>query len=289
MTMEINRTKILFIISILISLTLACALTGEATEPPTPEGDTIATSVAETVAAKGEAASPPEDETEPEPLPEPDITYEGISFSFDPTLAASVNAESIPGEGADNPYFAFPDHLRFTFNSYALPGAFHTPVINVYSVEEFRAVNETVGETMDTLMAVIDSQPVFDEEIRVADLFGAAQYFLSQIRYLRFQNGSGVRFITQYGQDASPIGWPEMFYSFQGFTDDGAYYISAIFPITHSSLPNPDDVVVDIAFYDNFMNYTADTQMHLDLQDAETFTPSMVLLDLVMESLVVEQ
>ena len=97
-----------------------------------------------------------------------------------------------------------------------------------------------------------------------------------------------MRFITQYGQDASPIGWPHLFYAFQGFTDDGLYYISAIFPVNHPSLPLPDDVVMDDPFYDNFMNYLADTQMHLDLQDLDTFVPSMLLLDGVVESILVE-
>jgi hypothetical protein len=45
---------------------------------------------------------------------------------------------------------------------------------------------------------------------------------------------------------------------------------------------------MDDPFYDNFMNYLADTQMHLDLQDLDTFVPSMLLLDGVVESILVE-
>ena len=288
--MPSKRYYLILIISLLLSLTLACALTGESTEPPAVEEDLVATGVAETVAAL-EAESPPvpEDETDTDPMPEPDITYQGISFAFDPSLAASVNAENIPGEGDTNSFFSTPDHIRFTFNIYSLLDTFHTPVINIYSVEDFKAVNQTAGDSLDKLMAAINTQPDYDENIIVADLFGAAQYFSSQVSYLRFQNGSGVRFITQYGQDVSPIGWPAMFYAFQGFTDDGLHYVSAIFPINHPTLPPIDELVLDDAFYDNYLTYTADTQMHLDLQDAKTFIPSMVFLDAVIESLVVEQ
>lgn len=287
--MPFKRSHFLLIICLLLSLSMGCALTGEVAEPPAVEVDTIATAVAETLAAE-QAESPPAPatETEADSMPEPDIIFQGISFAYDPSLAESVNAENIPGEGAENPYFGTPDHLRFTFNNFSLADAFQIPVIKIYSVEEFRAVNETAGESLDKLQAVIDSQPVDDEDIIVADLFGAAQYFRSLISYLTFQNGSGVRFITQYGQDASPIGWPNLFYAFQGFTDDGLYYVSAIFPVNHPSLPHPDDVVMDDPFYDNFMNYLADTQMHLDLQDLDTFVPSVLLLDEVVESILVE-
>jgi hypothetical protein len=287
--MPFNRSHFLLIISLLLSLSMACALTGEVAEPPAVEVDTIATAVAETLAAE-QAESPPAPatETEADSMPEPDIIFQGISFAFDPSLAESVNAENIPGEGDENLYFGTPDYLRFTFNNYTLEDTFHTPVIKVYSVEEFRAVNETVGESLDKLQAVIDSQPVDDEDIFVADLFGAAQFFRSQISYLTFQNGSGVRFLTQYGQAASPIGWPDLFYTFQGFTDDGLYYVSAIFPVNHPSLPHPDDVVMDDPFYDNFLNYSADNKMHLDLQDLDTFVPSVLLLDGVVESILVE-
>jgi hypothetical protein len=288
--MPSKRYHLMLIISLFLSLSLACALTGETAEPPAVEEDLVATGVAEALAAE-EAESPPEpeEETEPEPIPEPDIVYQGISFSYDSSLAASVNAEDVPGEGDENAFFSTPDHIRFTFNIYSLLDTFHKPVINIYSIEEFRAANPTAGDSLDKLMAVVDAHPGSDKNLIVADLFGAAQYFSSQISYLRFQNGSGVRYITQYGQDVSPIGWPAMFYSFQGFTDDGLHYVSAIFPINHPTLPPIDEVVLDDAFYDNFMNYTADTQMHLDLQDAETFIPSMVLLDGVIESLAVEQ
>ncbi|MGB2962431.1 MAG: hypothetical protein WBB69_00405 [Anaerolineales bacterium] len=287
--MPSKRFHLMLIISLLLSLSLACALTGESTEPPGVEEDLVATGVAETIAAVETESHPvPDNETETDPMPEPDIVFQGVSFAFDPSLAESVNAENIPGEGDENAFFSTPDHLSFTFNNYALVDAFHTPVIKIYSVEEFRAVNGTVGESLDTLKAVIDSQPVYDENIFVADMFGAAQYFRSLIGYLRFQNGTGVRFITQYGQDASPIGWPSLIYAFQGFTNDGQYYVSAIFPISHPSLPDPDEVVMDDAFYDNFLNYKADTQMLLDLQELDTFVPSALLLDGVIESTLVE-
>ncbi len=97
-----------------------------------------------------------------------------------------------------------------------------------------------------------------------------------------------VRYISQYGQAAYPIGWPNLFYTFQGFTDDGLYYVSAILPVTHSSLPHPDDVTMDDSFYDNFMIYADGINLQLNGENPETFEPSLVLLDEIIESLSVQ-
>jgi len=288
--MHTSRSNIILILSILITLSLACTLTGSEAAPVQVSEDAIATSVAATLAAGAEDTPPTlaVDPTITASPPEPDIVFQGTSFTFGPSLADSVNAENMSEDSEGSEMWAIPDHIQFTFNNFNPGDAFHNPAIRIFSVEKYRAVNPNVGDSLDKLKAAVDSQNVHSEDILVPEFTGAAQYFKSLVQVVNFQNGSGFRYISQYGQAAWPIGFPNMFYAFQGFTDDGNYYISAIFPISHSSLPHPDDVVMNDAFYDNFMNYSADTQMHLDLQDAETFEPSLTLLDELVESLLVE-
>jgi hypothetical protein len=149
-------------------------------------------------------------------------------------------------------------------------------------------VNTNLNDGLDTLQTILDTQPADHDGIGVLDFFNAAQFIRSQVDYRQFQNGRGVRFISQYGQAGGPIGWPDLFYAFQGLTDDGSYYISVILPINHPSLPHPDQVVLDDAFYDNFMTYRAVTQDHLNDQAPDSFQPSLVVLDAVVESLRVE-
>jgi len=286
-----KRSQLLLIITLLLSLCLACSLTGGSAETTGADLDAIAAAVAETLAA-AEAAVVEEavvvEEAPEETAPEPDIVFQGTSFTFDPSLADSVNAENMSEDSEGSEMWAIPDHIQFTFNNFNPGDAFHNPAIRIFSVEKYRAVNPNVGDSLDKLKAAVDSQNVHSEDILVPEFTGAAQFFKSLVQVVNFQNGSGFRYISQYGQDAWPIGFPNMFYAFQGFTDDGNYYISAIFPISHSSLPHQDNVDINDAFYDNFVNYSADTQMHLDLQDAETFEPSLTLLDAVVESLLVE-
>lgn len=289
--MPTHRSAIILILLILITLSLACTLTGSEAPPAPVSEDAIATFVAATLAAGAEDT--PQaltvDPTITASPPEPDVVYQGVSFSFDDSLADTVNAGTMPGEGdANSEMWSTPEHRLFSFNEWVLAGAFHTPSIRIYPVADFRAINSNVSERMDELLSAIAAQPADEEGIAVADLFNAAQFIRSQVEYIDFQNGTGIRFLSQYGQAAGSIGWPNLFYAFQGFTDDGAYYISVILPVNHPSLPHPNDVTMDNAFYDNFMNYAAEMSIQLNGEDPGAFVPSLFLLDELVESLLVE-
>ena len=56
-------------------------------------------------------------------------------------------------------------------------------------------------------------------------ILNAAQVFHAQTKYLDFNDGSGVGFVTYYAQDVSPVTRDQIFYSFQGLTDNGKYYV----------------------------------------------------------------
>jgi hypothetical protein len=286
--MEPVRFRIFLVISFLLFLSLACSLTGSSNESAGSSADTIATSVAATVAAEDQVLQPTWTDSPAVDESESGVNRLGVSFSFDPSLADTVNSEVVPGQGdSNNEIWSTPDHRRFSFSGWLLADVFHLPAIRIYPVAEFQAINSNVSEGLDILSTAIDTQPVDGEGIFVSDLFNAAQIIRSQVSYIQFQNGQGVRYISQYGQAAYPIGWPNLFYTFQGFTDDGLYYISAILPVNHPSLPHPDDVVMDDAFYDNFMDYAAAKNLELDEKDPQSFIPSLIILDGLIESLLI--
>ncbi len=283
-----KRSQLLLIITILFSISLACALTGGASEPNRPDQDVIEAAVAQTLAADVAAPSTAEPETEADPLLEPDILFQGNSFAFDSSLAENVNAENVPGEGEAGDPWTTSEHVRFTFNNWILADAYHEATIRIFPIEEYKAINNLMADRLTALNEAIDSQDPNHEGIIVAEFFNAAQFFLSKVEFIEFQSGQGVRYITMYGQAAFPIGWPHMFYTFQGITADGKYYVSMVLPVNHTSLPHPDLVTLDNAFFDNFMDYSATTQDQLNGEPPESFTPSLILLDELGESLLVE-
>jgi hypothetical protein len=226
---------------------------------------------------------------EQQPTPEPDVAYEGVSFSYDPILASSVTPEVVPSEedAAVEPWNT-PEHLLFTFYGYPLADTFHTPQIMVFPTDTYNAINPTAGDVIYQLQLLLDSKPSNPEDIPFLPVFNAAQFMQARVNYFRFQNGSGVRFLTQYGQAAWPINSQDMFYTYQGITDDGNYYISAIFPISHPNLPDPESVTMDDAFYDNFMNYVDGMEDQLNSEPPGSFFPTLQSLDALIESLLVE-
>jgi len=225
---------------------------------------------------------------EQQPTPEPDVSYEGVSFSYDPILASSVTPEVVPSqeEAAVEPWNT-PEHLLFTFYGYPLADSFHTPQIMVFPTEPYNAINPTAGDVIYQLQLLLDSKPSDPEDIPFLPVFNAAQFMQAQVRYFSFQNGEGVRFLTQYGQAAWPINSQDMFYTFQGITHDGMYYVSAIFPISHPNLPDPDSVTLDEAFYDNFMNYVDGMEVQLNTEPPGSFFPTLQSLDALIESLLI--
>jgi hypothetical protein len=79
-----------------------------------------------------------------------------------------------------------------------------------------------------------------------------------------------------------------MFYTFQGLTKDGAYYVALILPASNPALPPPESVPQDQAFYDNFTSYILETEQMLDSLGAGSYTPDLELLDEMVESIQVK-
>ncbi len=289
-----STQRLLLVILVLFAVSLACSMPQEDDDGGDTEG-AVQTKVAQTLTAQAVEEEPTEPAETPQPSPTftseptetpipPDIVYQNICFSFDESWIGSVSIEQVAGMMDPQSPWQSPDHIRFLFGDYPLSNTFHEPQIRVFSVQDFRNVNDNVATRLDNLRTTIDNQPA-DPEVYVSHFFNAMQYFAAQEAYLDFQNGSGVRYISQYGQAAVPIGYPEMFYTFQGLTDDNAYYISVIMPVSHPSLPDTSTVTLDQAFYDNWETYIDNTAAQLDGQLPESFVPSLLELDALVATL----
>ncbi len=295
-----NRVKLIILIIVLAALGLACSFSvdlGQNTPAPdeADSGDSVATAVAATLAASsGETPLPPTVEAGPTPTwtvhptitASPDYTYQGVSLRWVNQIATSASPQNQPAMG-EGP-FPMPAFLDIDLDGYSMPGGFFEPTVRVISVADFSSLNSSAGDAIDNLEALLASQPADPEGVPIPDFWGAAQFLACQKEYLRFQNGDGIRYVTQWGQAAYPVGFPQMFYSYQGLTDDGAYYLHVFFSVGHPSLPDPDSVVQDQAFYDNFKNYMEQAEAHLDGESPDSFQPSLYLIDSFVRNIRVE-
>jgi len=301
-----KHTTIIFAILTITVSTLACSINfgdgtdqgGQPTQPPV---------VITHIAPDSPAGQPTEEATDQPPRPtetptptlEPTPTsslhsanYKGISFSFDDAVAGGVMTEDIPAfpEGAGSPTGALPEITRFNFISYALQGTFHEPNIQVFSVSEYETMNEYAKQVTDQLRNIlVTRQTQVGSVLPLLPTWNAAQFFAAQIHFLDFQNGSGVAYLSMYGQAAWPVNNESIFYTFQGITSDGAWYISAIFPVSHPLLPETGEVDDFETFANNFEQHIEDMNRMLNEQDPSSFTPDLLLLDTLVETLSVKE
>jgi hypothetical protein len=219
------------------------------------------------------------------------VSYAGVHFNHDLSLASTIRPLTIEGQnlGEDyHPEATYPEHIRFEFEQYLVADHFFTPFIRVYPVSDYQAISETAVSTIQNLQTTLREQPgggMFSS-LPSLPLWGAVQIFTTQVQYINFQNGSGLRYLSMFGQDMSPPDNRNLVYIYQGITNDQAYYISAVLPITHPLLP--DDGYESItdwdAFFDGWEDHLQTTIQDLEQADPLSFFPSILLLDEMMTS-----
>ncbi len=273
-------------------------------QPSTPAGPGVETIVAATLQALT-AAAPPAGVTVAPPTPtQPNgtaVSYGKVSFVLPTGLASSALAGTMPAVPgiADGPgWDVAPEHVKFQLENYALPGMFHEPYILVFPAPEYAAVNEQAAKNIARLQAILSGAAALTaENLPHVTTFNAAQAFAAQIKIVSFQNGTGVRFLTEYAQYYVTANNRDLFYMFQGLTGDGKYYILAILPASHPLLahdenpespipaggipfPGLDDQAALEAYYPSVENL-------LNVSAPEAFTPTLTSLDALVQSIVI--
>ncbi len=222
---------------------------------------------------------------------EPDVCFNVLCFSYPEGEDYGAHPSVLPAE-LEMEWFAVPEHDDFTFYDYPLNDTFHKAHFAIYSVAEFLEVNQDAEESLanlDTFLALKAEHP--ETVPLVLPIFNAAQMITVQVEYLTFEGGSGVRFVSQYGQAAWPVNNQDIFYAFQGLTDDGSYFISAILPVTHPSLPADGESYIGDgyeAFINTYETYLIDIESQLDLENPASFFPKLTALDEMLETMQVE-
>jgi len=225
------------------------------------------------------------------------VEFQGTQFEFQSSLAESVWPEivaSLPPIDSGTGWGGRPEHIRFTFAGDNKPDAFQLgggvglagqPQIFIYPVQEFSTLGELPKGQIEALQALLEARPPAPEnEIPLLPLINAAQVFHAQVQYLDFQNGSGVRFITHYSQEVvGRLTNKNIFYTFQGLTQDGKYYVAAFFPIAASGLS--DEMVQED--WEAAQAHLAEDIQHLESLSSQEFEPDLDLLDSLVDSLVV--
>ncbi len=230
------------------------------------------------------------------------VEYGNVMLEFDAGLAKDFIAETAPAaplvDKTDKPDGVAPAHVVITLresyasalhrdagSAYALPQVFVFPTSEAGDPrfdEEFPTMRGAVAGLGKLLLRRAGS---VTQSIPFLPWADERQLFVARKRLVRFRNGRGVLFLTQYAQEEGPVSNEYLVYTFQGLTDDGRWYVSAVFPVSAPGLSAPPGTAGDAAFragYDRYLKQTAD---RLNRLPAKRFVPDLGLLDGIVRSL----
>ena len=161
---------------------------------------------------------------------------------------------------ADEPPFmnGEPNHLRIQFDNDKLSDYvdYLQRQLLVYPIDSYAQLfhgkeKQAFDKVIPALKKISQTHPAtVSPEISCLPTAEAAQLFRSQIKYLKFKNGAGVAFVTRYAQDITPTKNGDLFYTYQGITDDGKYYVALYYPVNAPGLPANAPIKKSTAYLD---------------------------------------
>jgi len=269
--------RIIYPILALFIAVLACSL--PVPTPPTQPP----------MATEPPLATEPPVVTEP-PAPVTNVNCNELALYLDPALASGYGCETVPESAME--FEINPQYTDLALQGYPLQEKFFSPHISVFPVRRFsELLPDLIPERVSALQNLISGALPGDSSLPFLPIFNAGQVFHAQYQVIPFANGSGIRFLTLYAQYTAPINNHDLFYTFQGLTSDGQYWVSLIMPITHAILPasgeNPPGGVSWEDFSNNYGPYITDITNQLNAQPASSFFPNLAALDALVSSITI--
>jgi len=283
----VNHKRLLVVVLLLALAALACVVSFDDFGGPAEE-DLIATRAALGATQTALAAPPPQENEAKEPAETPPVAFNGASLLPPPGWTFTARTE--PADEAFEAFWSTPEHDLFEAQGYPVANDYHDPAIRVFSVQVYTDSNELAGERVSELRALLEARPALPAGAPpFLPAFNAGQLGQAKVAFLDFQNGSGIRFLTQFGQAFWPFYNRGMVYAYIGLTDDGRYLVSALMPVAHPALDIYDDFQSADDFYDDAETFLRGQVDMLNAQPDDSFLPSLALLDDLLSSVRVDK
>ncbi|MBN1667559.1 MAG: hypothetical protein JW862_10740 [Anaerolineales bacterium] len=306
--------KLIFLLTILslVLILAACSAQGSTQEQTdaTSTGSDLPTatqavqSPVETpeIEAVPDPTNPPADsngqEIEEPPVPlfagQP-VSFNGVELVIPDALDSDIPGFVVPGqEGNEFPYWdIFPQHTRLDFQSYPLQDTLLKPQILVFPAQEYASLQTVIADNLVKLNAILadPTQPLTYEMLPI-HMVNAARLYVASVKVLDFQNGQGVRYLTQHAQYFAPANNQDLFYFFCGLTSDQNYYVIAILPVRTAMLPDQPEpgFPIDLTGLSDAQIETAVQEYYAGVKDlledgSVDLTPELETLDNMIGSL----
>ena len=263
------------------------AATIEAMQSATADEEDWPTGVTEEPGYATEPAETPDAQAESTGQQPACATSEGVELCYQPDpqlpmgLPLPVTAPHDSFMGVEEP-----GYIMFRMSGILVPDSANNTEIRIYPLEEYRQSSETASIAISDFEQLLGIQYDPPEFVPMLPEWNAAQLLHAKVKYGDAGCCNWIRFLTQYGQDASLIHNRSLLYAWQGISKDGQFLMSIYIPVTHPSLPaNGDDLPPD--FYNNFESYIRETQKILTEAMDNGYTPRLDLLDAFVQSITI--
>lgn len=223
------------------------------------------------------------------------VAFGDVSFSFPSALATNVNIIQNAG-GGETTFPPEAPHTRFyLYNGFPpVPESLfeQAAVVTVYRTANLAGTAEAAA-ALQQLQTLLNDRPDLAQYMTVdADggqwlpflpTVAAGQVIRARVQYVETPALRGILYVTVYRQDVSPFRSDEFFYTFQGLSQDGQFYVSAILNFDTTLFPaQPEDF--DPTTFDAVAYYTQSVEQ-LNQAGGEAFTPSLSLLEPIVQSM----
>ena len=264
----------------------ACTPAVSTTTLPNPTSTSAPVATSEptaTIAPVATATTMPEATTGPTVAVSPQLSMDtgGLATTLLTGTVAAVPASS------DAPYWTvLPEYTLATLQGYPVNNSRIQPQIFIYPVQELGQVNEGAAKVIASLQTLLQS-PQEIPDMPYLPLTNDKQVMHAHVQYLDFKNGQGLRYLTEFAQGIVPINNSGLVYTYQGLTSDGKYYIAAVLPVNHPSLPVDENATdnIPLEFSSDYPAYLANVINSLNTAAADTYTPNLTQLDAMMSSI----
>jgi hypothetical protein len=242
-----------------------------------------------------------------------------IWLDYDPALASRVETGVVPAVPLNDQILfaeAHPEYAQIRFVGFNDGWVYDLPIYaeeRVAQVMVFRSADfpgygddsqQGFVNQSQALRRILQSgvdmercaEPLMDYESALPFLpwTNSKQAFCAQPKVVEFGGGKGVRYLAYYAQDPSPALDSKIFYTFQGISDDGQYYVAAFFPVQTGIFPTQPPACPKCGdpTYDPFVEWAAVLQeqlSQLNAQAEEDFSPALPVLDELVKSITISR
>ena len=222
----------------------------------------------------------------------------GVTFMLPSGVASGMKSEMVASTNLSGTESA-PESILLRLENYADANSTHQPELRVIPLVPYAARDPRAAQEIENLRRLLKEQPLQPPGIPVLPPSDEHQLVVGRVQYLGFPGGSGVRFITQSASGLPPINNQGLKYVYQAVSDDGAYLVSAVFPVEAPFLaqsaepasPLPAEGVAypfasaAEAVADIYADYANQVLQKINAAPNPAFFPDLSLLDAMVTSL----